>query len=508
MMHKCILTLYLLFFCILLQAQPLSSAKAKDSLFKITQSETTLDSVKIDTYYRLAQIFVHQNPDTTFWFVEKAMQLSEKIDHVDGMGQAYGWMGYLNAELGNIPEAIKFNLKSLDIAQRINNKESYPVILNNLGMLHQELLNHDQAIKYFNECVLLNIALDKQKSLATNYNNLGSAYRYKKVYEKSLDYYNKALVIRNEIGDQTGISFCYSNMGTVYEEMGNTDKALELYNKSITIRRKEKVNKGLAISLFKAANIYSANGNLKRAKTMATEAHEIALKHGYSHEISKSAQALYLIYKTEKKPGLALKYHEIYSELHDSLNSIDNQKAVLQSKYQFDYNQKVMIDSLENVNILIENELLNEENALIASRNSVQRLWLVVAILGILILLSILYIFRKNNLAKMDSLREEIRFRLNETMALKNEIEDLNTASSENNKGLNIVLQDKLSNREQEILELLATGMSNKEIGENLFLSVNTVKTHILSLYNKLDVKNRTQAAIKGSLLKSQEIQN
>jgi len=48
-----------------------------------------------------------------------------------------------------------------------------------------------------------------------------------------------------------------------------------------------------------------------------------------------------------------------------------------------------------------------------------------------------------------------------------------------------------VSKREQEILELLLSGNSNKEIKDRLFISYHTVKNHIYSLYQKLDVKNR-----------------
>jgi two-component system, NarL family, response regulator LiaR len=51
-----------------------------------------------------------------------------------------------------------------------------------------------------------------------------------------------------------------------------------------------------------------------------------------------------------------------------------------------------------------------------------------------------------------------------------------------------------LSKRELEVLQLMATGMSNQEIAAELFLSLNTVKTHISGLFMKLDVKRRTQA--------------
>ncbi|HEX3143098.1 MAG TPA: response regulator transcription factor [Pyrinomonadaceae bacterium] len=48
--------------------------------------------------------------------------------------------------------------------------------------------------------------------------------------------------------------------------------------------------------------------------------------------------------------------------------------------------------------------------------------------------------------------------------------------------------------REFEILELIARGMSNREIAEKLFVSENTVKTHSSRLFDKLSAKRRTQA--------------
>ena len=58
-----------------------------------------------------------------------------------------------------------------------------------------------------------------------------------------------------------------------------------------------------------------------------------------------------------------------------------------------------------------------------------------------------------------------------------------------------------LSPREMEVLELMAKGMSNAEIAEKLFVSLNTIKTHSSKLYEKLDVKRRTQAVEKARQL-------
>lgn len=52
--------------------------------------------------------------------------------------------------------------------------------------------------------------------------------------------------------------------------------------------------------------------------------------------------------------------------------------------------------------------------------------------------------------------------------------------------------------REHEILGLIAQGLSNREIGERLFVSENTVKTHSSRVFGKLGVNRRVQAVLKG----------
>ena len=58
-----------------------------------------------------------------------------------------------------------------------------------------------------------------------------------------------------------------------------------------------------------------------------------------------------------------------------------------------------------------------------------------------------------------------------------------------------------ISDRELEVLELVALGLSNKEIADKLFVSINTVKTHLSKLYEKLEVNRRTQAVEKAKSL-------
>ena len=58
-----------------------------------------------------------------------------------------------------------------------------------------------------------------------------------------------------------------------------------------------------------------------------------------------------------------------------------------------------------------------------------------------------------------------------------------------------------LTEREQEVLRLLGMGLSNQAIGRELFLGVETIRTHVRQILRKLGVVNRTQAALRATAL-------
>lgn len=68
-------------------------------------------------------------------------------------------------------------------------------------------------------------------------------------------------------------------------------------------------------------------------------------------------------------------------------------------------------------------------------------------------------------------------------------------------KNQDIFLADPLSHREIEILRLVATGASNKEIADQLVISEGTVKNHLSSILSKLSVRDRMQAVLKAKEL-------
>lgn len=63
-------------------------------------------------------------------------------------------------------------------------------------------------------------------------------------------------------------------------------------------------------------------------------------------------------------------------------------------------------------------------------------------------------------------------------------------------QGGQTILHDQLTERELEVLICLANGLTNQEIADKLFIGIKTVKTHVSNILKKLDVHDRTQAAV------------
>jgi two-component system response regulator DevR len=61
-----------------------------------------------------------------------------------------------------------------------------------------------------------------------------------------------------------------------------------------------------------------------------------------------------------------------------------------------------------------------------------------------------------------------------------------------------------LTQREREVLELIADGLTNRQIGERMFLAEKTVKNYVSSLLSKLGMERRTQAAVFGAEIRKE----
>jgi DNA-binding NarL/FixJ family response regulator len=80
---------------------------------------------------------------------------------------------------------------------------------------------------------------------------------------------------------------------------------------------------------------------------------------------------------------------------------------------------------------------------------------------------------------------------------LSPQVEEAGSREAQVDEELRAKMLEALTDRELEILDLLSSGMSNQQIAQQLFLSRSTVKTHVHRIISKLEVSDRTQAAVR-----------
>lgn len=391
----------------------------------------------------------------------------------------------------------------------------------NRAAMNEMMGKFDKAVEIYMEVIEFFKRKKDSLQLANSYSNLGVAYEAMENAEKSIEYHKKALRIRRIIKDTTNIGYSLNNIGVVFTEiLNNTDSALVYYTKAHNIfkgtkalwesatvsanighiyvnykqyNRAEKyfnysfkifdsikIVQGEAEILRSFGQLYFAKGEDQRAIEYLNKSLKLNKEAGNKKEILEINRILSKIYISRSDFAKAISTMQTATKLNDSLLNIEKQKAIadIETKYQ-----------VKEKNKTIEVLRLEEQLYIKQIRNQTM---LIVSLSVIFFLLIIVYNFKtRQNKLNQKQLRLELQNYLLRIDEMQTEIEekgDCNKFSEEKLKEFD------LSKRETEVLKLIAQGYKNIDIADKLFVSQNTIKTHIKNIYVKLDVKNRIEA--------------
>jgi DNA-binding CsgD family transcriptional regulator len=222
----------------------------------------------------------------------------------------------------------------------------------------------------------------------------------------------------------------------------------------------------MPVILTKQMQLFAALGNLPKVE----KTYKQIISNADSCKIIQ-----YKLYATEELKN-------IYENNNLAAKALYYVKVLDTLKLQFDRNNKVSKLHLENQKI-IESQKAKEERAFLLKT-------ITYSIMILLLLLASIYLFRKSIAHKKEKELAET-----ELERYKKEIEIYSKEQYTNENKLaeiDIEHSEKLTDRQKELIKLIAQGLSNKEIGEKLFISEATVKYHTKNIYELLNLKNRT----------------
>jgi tetratricopeptide (TPR) repeat protein len=227
---------------------------------KVATSDDTGNLARAWSYRNIGYIHLRRiEREKSTRFYKKSLELSKKIDDIEGISESYRGLGTVNMIAGDFEQAIGFHEKSIKYAQKINNYHTMAKTYIDLGAVYGNLGQHEKAIEYHEKGISELEKIGDNYEMAKAYNNIGDIYRLKGKFDKAVEYNMKCVNICEKTGDVLQKGYGLASAGDAFIKKGNFDIAREYLRDALKIFVK-------VDEKFKIAMIHCNFGLMYKAK--------------------------------------------------------------------------------------------------------------------------------------------------------------------------------------------------------------------------------------------------
>ena len=449
------------------------------------------DTNKVILLKDIGLILLAINPVESKEIALETLELSEKLNYPMGVAAAYNLLASIEEDRGNYDITIQYYIKALEIIEKRHDKDNIANVYHNMGKSYELQQDFEQAIKYLTKGLELYKEMNNDYGIAISFNTLGLLYRNQSKVEKSIDFHKKGLEYAKKLEDERLIAVISLNLAGDLDYVEDFELVVQSFNKALGAFIKMNDKKGEAIALNNLGSVYQENNEPEKAIIFFIESIEKAKAINFKPLLSHNYWLINKAYSDNSNYQKANEYALMLNSINDSLLNESKVKIIaeLETKYQVEKKEQELLLQEQEINILEKDKRISN--------------YIFYSIITFFLLISISVLgwfraYKQQKIIQENEIRHQLNIYIKEIELLKN---NNNVISDLNNAEPIIVNNSQLSERELEVLNELSGGKTNKEISETLFVSVNTVKTHLKNIYEKLDVKNRTQAVKKVIIL-------
>lgn len=468
------------------------------------------------------------------YFHSRSILEQKQSSAVDDIARTYAAEAfiYLN-EYQLYSDAIKTLQKGLPYAQLAGDRTALSDVYSSLGSCYMMSDQLDSSAIHFTYAYETDLAIGDSARISSDLSNLGRLHVHWGNQNRGLDYYRRSLQYQDTSKRVRQHSILLNNMGMAYQERGELDSAEiylkqaygkslliadsvqiahrmnnlallalkrkeytlaeEFFQKSIAIYRRRGLHHWFSRGMANLAGLHGDQGRNVQALQELQLAREVAEEHDLLNNLSIIYPGLIKNHRALGQHTQALTIYDQYALLKDSLFDLESREHLqaFDAKYRATEKQ-AELEQLRMTSEASVQQLKSQRRAMLLS---LLALALVTAlIIGYLRFRQRLRQQKQEQtialqMQQIDHLRSEVATMLHEKKATSGTPLDLDA--------LNQFAASPLTEREFEILQGISQGLSNREISEAQFVSINTVKFHLKNIYDKLDVRNRVEAVRK-----------
>lgn len=454
--------------------------KATDTYLKYAEQALKLHEDEVDVKYYFTEIMIirgmlailERDSNKIIEYANKAKDYGNKHNILRATNDLL--KGTACIYEGDVKAATEFYEECLEISKSINNYYTACIANRSLiiskmirGKIYEAEKQCTDLIEYLSERHVTNIPV-----AAVIYNDLADIYYEWNDLDKAAEWVKKALELGKKAEVKWILCTSYMTLAKIFFAEFNTEEALKYINKAQKFMINDKLfDVKLEFQVVKV-NMLLRNGNLEEVESL--------INNDIFNCLTKCNIAYSYYYLTK------VRYFIFKDKLDEAEKLINN----LYETFEFRKVNKVLAEALILKSIICE------------KKGNIQE---VVEFLIKAINISYKEKYLRTFLDEEKYLKNII---LRESAKLQSRLE------KEQRRFVNIIIEgfsssvnmknrptdmEILSSREMEVLKYLQDGLTNVEIADALFVSVNTVKTHLLNIYTKLDVHSRAEALAKAN---------
>ncbi len=415
--------------------------------------------------------------DSALFFLERCMQGSTKNGYSYLLSRAGNAKGLVFFHAGRFEEAIENYQAALEIAENNEFQEEIATILGNMGGVYFQMQEYASSLRYSQRSLDIAYEIEDTDDIAYGHLRLAVVHEEIDSLSQSIFHNKKASAFAENVENYVLLTYIEKTLGNIHKKMGRLDSSLYHHQRAWEFALKEGEQENIVSTSIEIARVHLEMGNIQFAEKEAREILKLSKEHSYPLEVKLAHDLLYQVFLKKGEYKKALAERNSFIAINDSINAQETKERIAELEIQYETAQR-------------EKEIL-EANAEIDRKERFQQF--LFAIIGTIIIFSLIAIFlliqrfrlRRALLSQeIDTLRVQINSVLGEG------IKNLDLSLDQINEGL----YKPLSEREYEILTHAVSDQTNSEIAEKIFVSVNTVKTHLKNIYAKLGVSNRKEA--------------